>query len=136
MVRLVVAFALAAAVALLAAWLQRRRPGAGPAPTRHHVPTLVDRGDFDRPGAPWLVVVFTSATCSSCAAVLAAARPLASGDVVIEEAEVVGRADLHRRYGIDAVPTTVVVDRSGAVRRHFLGPVTADQLRDALTELE
>ena len=49
MARLVLAVALAAAVALLAAWLQRRRPGAAPVVERHHVPTAVARADFARP---------------------------------------------------------------------------------------
>ena len=81
MARLLLAVVLAAAVALVAAWLQRRRPGAGPVVDRHHVPTALDRADFTRPDADWLVVVFTSATCGTCAATWEVARQLSSSAV-------------------------------------------------------
>ncbi len=132
--RVLIAVALAVAVALLAAWLQRRRPGS-PVTTSHHVPTAVARTDFARPEAAWLVAVFTSATCSSCAAVAADAAALVAEDVVVHEVEVAADAELHRRYGIDAVPTTVLCDAEGAVRRSFLGPVTRSELEDALQDL-
>jgi hypothetical protein len=126
--RVVLALAVAAAVAVLAAWLQRHRPTTAPAPTRHHVPTVVDRGDFVRPEAPWLVAVFTSAACATCAATWEAARQLGSEEVAVEEVEVARRAELHRRYSIDAVPLTVVCDGDGAVRASFLGPASATDL--------
>lgn len=132
--RLLLALALAAVVAGVAWWLQRRRPAAAPVVDRHHVPTAVDRADFDRPDADWLVAVFTSATCSSCAATWEGARHLESPHVVAQEVEVTAAADLHRRYGIDAVPTTVVCDAVGAVVRSFLGPVTATHLWAAVAE--
>ena len=47
------------AVALLVAMVLGRKPGA-PASNTHHVPNLLDRNDFVRPEAPWLVAVFTS----------------------------------------------------------------------------
>jgi thioredoxin-related protein len=130
--RVAVALAVAAVVALVAVWLQRRRP-SGPAPTRHHVPTVVARADFARPEATWLVVVFTSATCSTCAETWEAARALASDTVAVEEAEVSARPDLHERYGIDAVPTTIVADATGAVRASFLGPASPDHLRNCVS---
>ena len=78
MLRLLPAVVLATVVALVAVWLQRRRPGAAPVVERHHVPTSVDRADFVRPTADWLVVVFTSATCGTCAATWEVARQLDS----------------------------------------------------------
>ncbi|HYF45235.1 MAG TPA: thioredoxin family protein [Acidimicrobiales bacterium] len=134
MLRLVPAVVLAGAVAALAAWLQRRRPGAAPVVDRHHVPTAVDRSDFARPDAEWLVVVFTSATCDTCAAMWEVARQLASPAVATQEVEVKAEPALHERYGIDAVPTTVVCDREGAVVRSFLGPVSATHLWAAVAE--
>ena len=134
MLRLVPAVVLAGAVAVLAAWLQRRRPGAAPVVDQHHVPSAVDRGDFDRPDAEWLVVVFTSATCDTCAATWEVARQLASPAVATQEVEVKAEPTLHERYGIDAVPTTVVCDRSGGVVRSFLGPVSATHLWAAVAE--
>lgn len=135
MVRLVPAVVLATAVALLAAWLQRRRPGAAPVVDRHHVPTAVDRADFARPDADWLVVVFTSATCDSCAATWEVARQLDSSAVVTQEVEVAAEPALHERYGIDAVPTTIVCDAAGGVVSSFLGPVSATHLWAAVAEV-
>ena len=134
MVRLVPAVVLAAAVALLAGWLQRRRPGAEPVVDRHHVPTAVDRADFARPDAEWLVVVFTSATCGTCAATWEVAGQLDSPSVAAQEVEVTAEPTLHERYGIDAVPTTVICDAAGGVVRSFLGPVTATHLWAAVAE--
>jgi hypothetical protein len=134
MARLALAVVLAAVVALVAAWFQRRRPGAAPVVERHHVPTAVDRADFVRPDAAWLVAVFTSATCGTCAATWEVARQLESSSVATQEVEVSADAALHERYGIDAVPTTVVCDGGGGVVRSFLGPVTATHLWAAVAD--
>ncbi len=136
MERLVLALvlgALAAVVALVAARRDRRRQE--PVRTGFVVPDQLDRADFVRPGAPWLVAVFSSATCDACAGVIERARPLDSAEVAFQEVEVGLRADLHRRYGIDGVPTTVIADARGAVRAHFLGPMTAAELWATVAEL-
>jgi hypothetical protein len=134
MARLLPAVVLATAVALVAAWIQRRRPDGGPVVDRHHVPTSVDRSDFLRPSADWLVVVFTSATCNTCAATWEVARQLESAVVATQEVEVGALPGLHDRYGIDAVPTTVVCDAEGGVVQSFLGPVSATHLWAAVAE--
>ncbi len=134
MLRLLPAVVLATVVALLAAWIQRRRPAAGPVVDRHHVPTSVDRADFVRSTADWLVVVFTSATCATCAASWEVARQLESAAVATQEVEVAAEPVLHERYGIDAVPTTLVCDAEGGVVQSFLGPVTATHLWAAVAE--
>jgi hypothetical protein len=134
MVRLLPAVVLAGGVALLALWLQRRRPASRPVVERHHVPLSVARADFARPDAEWLVAVFTSSTCESCAATWEVARQLESPVVATQEVEVTAEPALHQRYGIDAVPTTVVCDAEGGVVRSFLGPVTATHLWAAVAE--
>ena len=45
------------------------------------------------------------------------------------------QADLHQRYEIDAVPTAVIADENGAVKRGFIGPVTATDLWAGLAEV-
>jgi hypothetical protein len=131
---LLVAVLVVAAVA--AAWVieRRRRP---PAPTvaGHVLPSRVERGDFASPEVPWLVAVFTSATCESCAGVWERARHLASGQVAVQEVEVSADRALHQRYGITAVPAVVVADAGGDVRATFLGPVTATDLWATVAEL-
>ena len=57
---MLLAVGIAVAVAVLAVLVERRRPQP-PSQRRWAVPDQVDRNDFDRPGAPWLVAVFSSA---------------------------------------------------------------------------
>jgi hypothetical protein len=132
--RLLVALAIAVAATVVALLLRRRRPDA---PTGRHglVPDQLDRADFADPARPWLVAVFTSATCSSCADVEAKAAILASEDVAVDVIEYTARRDLHRRYHIEAVPLVAIADRVGVVRQHFLGPVTATDLWAAVADV-
>ena|SRR5438874_2214638 len=134
MERVLLAVAIALAVAALAMVLQRRRPQA-PSQGRWAVPDQLDRADFDRPGAPWLIAVFSSATCESCATAVTRAQALASADVVVQEIEVGAGRDLHSRYNVEAVPTLVVADRQGVVRASIVGPPGEGELEEAFAEL-
>lgn len=133
--RVALAVALAAVVIVVALVLQRRRPDApAGAGVQHAAPPQLDRADFERPEAPWLVVVFTSATCSTCADVWAKAEVLASDEVAVQEVEAVRDRALHQRYQVGAVPIVVIADRRGVVVDSFLGPVSATHLWAALAE--
>jgi len=135
MMQLVIAVLVFAAAVLVAVVLRRRRGPDGPTQVTWTAPSQVARGDFERPDADWLVAVFSSATCASCAGMVDKARALASAAVVVEEVEAKARPELHRRYGIDAVPITVVADREGLVRAAFVGPATATDLWAAVAEV-
>jgi hypothetical protein len=132
--RLLVVLAVVAAASALAWWVRRRRPDA-PVRTGFSVPEQIDRADFARPDAAWLVAVFTSTTCGSCADVAAKARALDSADVAVHELEYHRDRAVHERYAIDAVPSLLVADRAGVVRKSFLGPVSATHLWAAVAEL-
>ncbi|MEC9000273.1 MAG: hypothetical protein VYC56_08345 [Actinomycetota bacterium] len=132
--RLLLLLAIASAAAVAAHFLQRRRPDA-PVRTGWSVPAQIDRNDFDNPKAPWLVVIFTSASCDACAAVAATAAPLASDTVEVQVVEYDERRDLHDRYGIDAVPLVVIADALGVVRVDHVGPVSATHLWGSLAEV-
>lgn len=134
MERLLVALVIVAVAAAVAEIVRRRRGADAPTQARRELPSQVDRADFPRPDAPWLVAVFTSATCSTCADVLTKARVLESDDVAVAEASFQNRRDLHERYGIDAVPGLVIAGPDGAVHASFLGPVTATDLWAAAAE--
>jgi Thioredoxin len=134
MERVVLAVVLAGVALAAAAVLQRRQRPDAPVRTGYAVPAQVDRGDFARPDAAWLVAVFTSATCTTCRGVWERAQPLASDAVVVQEIEHQADRALHDRYGIEAVPTTLVVDAEGVVAASFLGPVTATDLWAAVAE--
>lgn len=134
MARILIVGLVVAGALLVAFLLQRRKPDA-PIRTGYSTPEQLDRGDFDRPDAPWLVAVFTSATCATCADVWTKAQVLASADVVVQQLEYGRDRALHERYAVDAVPALVVADRDGVVQRSFLGPVSATHLWAALAEV-
>ena len=133
MERLLVALGLALVIGSIALFIGRRRRIDAPTGGQGVVPAQLDRGDFARPEAPWLVALFTSATCEACADVRAKAEVLASDDVVVDAIEYPSRRDLHHRYGIEAVPLVVIVGADGAVLTYFLGPVTATDLWNAMS---
>ncbi len=133
MERVVIAALIVVVAAVLAIVVERRRP-APPTQASWSIPAQLDRADFARPDAPWLVAVFTSATCDSCAQAVERAQVLGSDAVAVDEAEVKARPDLHRRYHIDAVPIIVVADHEGVVRTSFTGPPSATDLWAAVAE--
>ena len=136
MERLLVAAVLVAVAVVVAVVVDRRSRRDAPTQGRWAVPAQVDRADFAAPTSPWLVVVFSSATCTTCAAAVAAARAVEGGDVAVDDVEHVARRDLHDRYAIDAVPTVLVVDDEGVVRASFVGAPDADELREAIADVE
>ena len=125
---------LAMAVAIVVSIVLRKRRPDAPTQGSFHMPTQLDRGDFTSPNHPWLVAVFTSATCNTCADVSTKAAVLASRDVAVQRIDYTENPDLHRRYNIDAVPTLVIADSRGVVRNGFLGPVKAQDLWAAVAE--
>jgi hypothetical protein len=132
--RIALAVVLAVVALAVAAVLQRRQRPAAPVRTGYTVPEQVDRADFARPEAPWLVAVFTSATCDTCRGVWERAQPLESDVVAVQELEYLAERALHDRYAIEAVPATLVVDAEGVVVKSYLGPVTATDLWAAVAE--
>lgn len=130
MVLIVGAVAIAALVGFI---VGRRRPDSPSTPTTH-IPGQLDRNDFTRPAAPWLVAVFTSETCSTCAGVWEQALPLGGAEVAVQELEAGRDVVIHERYGIDAVPTLLIADGEGVVRRWFVGPVSSTDLRAGIAE--
>jgi len=134
-VQVVVAVAVAVAAVVVASVIRRRTRMDGPTQVPYHVPQHVDRADFDRPDAPWLVVAFSSATCSTCADAWEKVQPLESDQVAVQDVEVSARKDLHERYAIEAVPLILVVDAQGDVRASFVGAPSAADLWAVVAEL-
>lgn len=125
-----------AVVALGVGWyMQQQAPDAPTRVPSHRTPDQLDRRDFTRPDAPWLVVVFTSATCETCAKVWTSTQLVESDDVAVQNVEVVEHKDLHDRYEITAVPSVVIADATGVARASFLGPPTSADLWAKLAEV-
>ena len=115
-------------VAVAVAALLRRRQGDGPTQTRWAVPTQLDPADLGVVDTPWALVLFSSATCDSCARVRhTAGRMAEAGRATLLDLEVGAQPDLHERYGVEAVPTLVLVDAAtGLVRASVVGPLDED----------
>ena len=133
--RIVVVLVAFATLAAVAWWLERRRRTDAPPQSGGSTPTQLDRADFPRSDAPWLVVLFTSQTCDSCEGLYDKAALLASPDVAVVEVEFFAQRALHDRYQIDAAPLTLVADGQGVVRATFLGAFSAPELWSAVAEL-
>ncbi len=130
---LVVAAVIAAVAVIVATSLRSRRPDP-PTQTTWGVPEQLDRSDFADTVAPWLVATFTSATCDACASMIAKVELLRSDSVSVDVVNFQDRPQIHRRYSIDAVPTTVLADLQGVVVASFVGPVSATDLWAAVAE--
>lgn len=138
-VQVVLAAAITVVAVVVASVVRRRRPDAPTQPARH-VPRQLDRSDFtslhpQATHAPFMVVVFSSSTCSVCAQVWSKVQVMASSQVAVIDVDYGQHRDLHQRYSIDSVPLTVVVDAQGVVHEHFLGPMTATDLWAAVARV-
>jgi Thioredoxin len=132
--RLLIAVAVALVAVAVAWWLRRRRPTAPPRDA-YPIPRQLDRDDFPRPDAPWLVAYFSSDTCGSCATLGPKVGALESSVVATCELDFARARALHDRYEISAIPMILVTDDEGVVCRAFVGAVTATDLWAALAEV-
>ena len=132
----VLAIVVVGAIAVgVAAYLRRRDADAPQQGPSYDVPVQLDRQDFDRPDAPWLVAVFSSSTCLACKGTWEKAELLSSDVVAVQQLDSIEQKDTHTRYGVDAVPMVVIADADGAVQRSFIGEPTATDLWAAVAEL-
>lgn len=126
-------------VVVVVAWLanlwQRKRQVDAPTQGASEVPSQIDRSDFVRPDASWIVLAFTSATCQTCSDIERKVRVLETSSVAIQILEYTAERELHKRYKIDAVPAVLMADASGVVQANFLGPVSATDLWAALARV-
>lgn len=134
MERFLIALALLIVAVVVARLLRSRRKPAV-APSRDwHLPTHIDPADLAT-GTPWVVAIFTSSTCETCQSVLTTAAPLASDDVAVLDLPYQSQRDLHDRYGIEAVPSTLVVAPDGNVVVAWIGVIEPGVLWAAVAEL-
>lgn len=132
--RLVIAAAILAVALVVAWWLRRRRP-EGPPRDPYPIPRQLDRYDFPRPDAAWLVAYFSSDTCESCQGLGPKVAVLESATVATVELDFVKRRDLHDRYDISAIPMILLADADGVVQRAFVGATTATDLWASVAEV-
>jgi len=129
--RLLILVGLTVLAIVIAAVLQRRRPDPPSAPS-YRAPTQLDRADFASDQSLNLVVLFASKTCNTCPVAWEVIESADLGDICRERVDVEDNPALHKRYKIDGVPTTLVVGTDGVVYQTFFGPITGDQLMQAM----
>jgi Thioredoxin len=129
-----IALVIGAIAALIAVAAKQRKPEA-PTQATYESPQQLDRADFVEPTAPWLVVLFISDTCHTCAGLVPKVQLLASDTVAVEVSSFQSDKTRHERYHIEAVPTTLLADGEGVVVKTFVGPVSATDLWAAMAEL-
>ena len=134
MTQLLIAVAVLVAALAVGAVLRRRSVVDAPTQPVFSAPAQLDRADFVDGGAPWLVAVFSSASCKACADVARKAQVLAGAEVAVVDVEYSASAALHRKYHVDAVPIVVIADHAGVVRASFVGPMSATDLWAAVAE--
>jgi hypothetical protein len=135
MIQVLIAVGVLAVALAVGAVLRRRRTVDAPTQPTFAVPRQIDRADFSQVDAPWLVAVFSSATCTTCADVVAKAEVLRCSQVAVVDVEYSAAPALHRKYNVDAVPIAVIADRDGVVRASFVGPMSATDLWAAVAEV-
>lgn len=134
MTRLLLLVVLVLIAIVIAALLQRRRPEPPSAPS-YRAPSQIDRSEFAGTIGTPLVVVFGSATCNTCPVVWDEVRGHERTGLDVERIDVQDDPTRHRRYRIDGVPTTLVVDGDGVVRASFFGPLAEGALQTAIDDL-
>lgn len=122
-----VVVALAAVAIAVSLIIQRRQPNAQVA-TSEPLPTHIDRSAFVSADVSWLLVVFSSATCLACADVWKHVQGFERSDVAVQDVEVKVEPELHRTYNIDSVPSTLLADSAGIVRKSFIGPLSPSDI--------
>lgn len=132
-IALIAAGIVVAIAAVVAVVMERRRPDP-PTQPELEAPVQVDRLDFPRPDAPWLVALFSSRTCDACVIMREKVEVLASDEVVVADIDWAVNPGLHDRYRVPGVPMTLVIDADGVVRRSFFSTVTATDLWAAVAE--
>jgi thioredoxin-related protein len=109
-----------------------KRTNQAPTQADPSMPTQIDRNDFSESNKEWLVLAFTSSSCNTCADIERKAVVLKSQSVAVEICEFTSHRELHKKYAIDAVPTLLIADGQGIVRKGFLGPTSATDIWAAL----
>jgi|TARA_B110000014_G_scaffold119773_1_gene82277 hypothetical protein len=134
MTRLFIAAALAASVTLVARFVDRRRTRHPLAVRRGALPTQVPAAEVGLDDGP-AIIIFTESSCRSCQDAIRLIRGPAGAGISVADIEYGAQPELHKRFGIDTVPTTVVVDEKGSVVAGWTGRVDLSELTLALAEV-
>jgi hypothetical protein len=134
MTRLFIAAALAALVTLVTRLVDRRRTPHPLAVRRGALPTQVPAKEVGLGDGP-AIITFTESSCRSCQDAIRLIRGPAGAGISVADIEYGAQPELHKQFGIDTVPTTVVVDEKGGVVAGWTGRVDLSELTLALAQV-
>lgn len=95
------------------------------------MPSSVDPADFGGLDSTVSIVLFTHADCRACSA---ARRICNSLSVPVVELDGRDSQEVLDRYGVDGVPTTLLVDAGGTVLAGWVGPLNPRQVEEAIAD--
>jgi len=124
----------AVVIALVVSTLARRHASPAETEADHHIPDHLDGTDFNNPDGRRMLVVFSSNKCDTCAVVVESAMKLDFPWLMVDVVDIETREGLHNKYGIDAVPVTLLAETSGHVVKSFLGPAGLALMKQAIAD--
>jgi hypothetical protein len=117
--------------AVVVAWFIEQRRSASPISVKlGRIPTRVMPSDCALGPDP-AIIVFTEASCRSCAGAIEMVRGQAGCGLPVAVVEYGATKELHAHYEIDTVPTTVVVSGDGTVVGGWAGSLDEVQVAEA-----
>jgi len=134
MTRLLIAVAIAGGVSLLAVLFKSVSAAQVVSVKRNALPTRIPASEVGLEVGP-AVIVFTESSCDSCQTAVRLVRGPAGAGIRVADIEYGAEPELHKKFAIDTVPTTLVVDSEGNVLAGWTGRVDLSQFTTALAEL-
>ncbi len=134
MTRLLIAVAIAGGVSLVAALFRRSNASQVVSVRRNALPTRVPATEVGLDPGP-AIIVFTESTCDSCQTAVRLVRGPAGAGMPVADIEYAAEPGLHKKFAIDTVPTTLVVDNEGNVLAGWTGRVDLGEFTTALAEI-
>ena len=128
-------FLLLGAFAVVVAYIVNNRRKDSPSVPKGSLPIQLDRNDFDKPGIKWLLVFFSSESCSSCIQVREILNDINRNTIHIQEVDFPREKSLHSRYAIDSVPIVLIANLEGVVVWSYAGVPSNDLIRDFISTL-
>ena len=108
-------FLLLGAFAIIVAYIANNRRTDSPSVPKSSLPIQVDRNDFNMPDMKWLLVFFSSESCSSCIQVREILSEIPLNSIHIQEVSFPQEKNLHTRYAINSVPIVLIANLEGVV---------------------
>ena len=134
MTRLLIAAGLGLAAVLIGMLLRRSGPPPPISVRRNQLPTRVSLTELGADSVPTLVI-FTESSCQSCREAEGVIRGPAGAELPVLEYEYGESAEVHKKFAIDTVPTTLVVGADGTVVAGWLGRIDLGEFASALAQV-